>query len=868
MKYIGKIALIIFLLFFIKIYTFSQIMSMTKISLNEQWKVRPMRPLVSPEKADNQRFSTVTEGVVVNIPNTAMGALMDKGIIENPFYRANEKKLQWLEQEDWVFEKTFQLTADFLKNEHQTLIFKGLDTYAKVYLNGKEILEADNMFRTWSADVRRYLQNGTNTLRIDFTSPLKIEASKIKKLGFNLPDGTRMFTRKAQFHYGWDWGPRFVTVGISESVMLEGWSDAKIDDVNIQQNFLSDSIAQMEVHLHLLKRNFGKNKIVLSVDNQTIERNITGLNDDIKIAVPFNILKPRRWWTRALGEPYLYTLRVELYTEGGVLLDVTSKRFGLRTIELVREKDKVGETFFFRLNGIPIFAKGANYIPLHFFQEKVQKADYQRMIDDALAANMNMLRVWGGGIYERDEFYELCDEKGLLVWQDFMFACAMYPWDDAFLKNVEAEAKEQIVRLRNHASVAVWCGNNEIREAWHNWGWNIRYFGRKGRRIWKGYEALFEKMLPELVKEYAPHTPYHESSPMYSRFNVKALKESDAHYWGVWHDAEPFEIFDEKVPRFMSEFGFQSFPHWRTLESVTLPEDRALESEVMLIHQKHPKGNTLIKKYLDEYYREPDSFKNFVYVSQLLQAEGMKRGIEAQRRAMPYCMGSLYWQLNDVWQVASWAGIDFEGRWKALHYYAKDAFAEILISTEEEKDSLNIYLVSDLVGDTEGVLRTSVMTFSGDTLLQDTQKITLRKLYSDVYKKYKITDLLKNQDKRNVVVALSFEQSNQRVEKLHYFVKAKKMNLTVPEIAVKVLPTEGGANIELTAKSLAKNVFLDIDKTLLNSSEKEILNLENNFFDMLPKKVYRIFYPLKNVDIQSLEKALKVVSLIDTYSKK
>ena len=524
------------------------------------------------------------------VPVSIHTALLKSKMIGEPFYRDNEEKLQWIEKEDWEFQCVFEVDQTVLQKKHVELVFKGLDTYAHVYVNDSLVLESNNMFRTWAVDVKKHLQPGANKLHIYFESPVKKVEADWKNLGYELPGGIRTMTRKAQFHYGWDWGPRFVGCGILQKPALRAWDDLLFEDVFVTTLTYTPEKARMVARIRYrsdisgpatFSFREGKRK---SIENRQLQ---VGVHED---TVTYDVDNPKLWWCVGLGEPHLYDFTIQLQRNGGIL-DVATARVGIRTVELVQDKDPdgKGESFYFKLNGVPVFAKGANYIPQDIFQDRVEPKHYKKLIEDVLAANMNMLRVWGGGIYEDDLFYQLCDARGLLVWQDFMYACALYPGNGRFLKNTAREALDQVERLRQHPCIALWCGNNENSEAWYNWGWQMQFNEAQREQLWRDYRTLFHDLLPTYVQNYAGGVPYWESSPKYGRANPKSTREGDSHYWGVWHDEQPFDAFDKKVPRFMSEFGFQSFPEWRTIQSFTLPEDRQLDSKVMLLHQKHPR---------------------------------------------------------------------------------------------------------------------------------------------------------------------------------------------------------------------------------------------------------------------------------------
>ena len=793
------------------------------------------------------------------IPNTVLNALFENKLIEDPFLRNNEARLQWLEKNDWIFQKRFDATPEMLNSNHAELILNGLDTYADVYLNDALVIKGDNMFRTWKADVRGYLRTKDNILKIYFTSPLTKEKTASDNSYTDLPaipENTRIFTRKAGFHYGWDWGPRFVTCGL-QNAEIQTWNDMRLTDVYFKHTRLDTVKATIQAQV--MVESSSETNVTVNIkfgDLSFSQKAFVSTGTNI-VYVDIVIPSPKLWWTHNLGKPYLYDVKIDATTEGGQK-DEKFMKHGLRKLELVQEKDVIGESFYFRLNGIPIFAKGSNMIPMNFFQERVKKQDISKVIDGAIGANMNMLRVWGGGIYQPDAFYQECDEKGLLIWQDFMYACAMYPGDDVFLENARLEAVEQVQRLRNYSCLALWCGNNEINEAWHNWGWQPRFNPDQKAYIWKAYQDLFQKILPQVVRENASEIPYYESSPRFGRYNNKSYTEGDNHDWFVWHDEKPFEHFEEKIPRFASEYGFQSFPEWKTIQSFSEVQDQKLESEVMLAHQKHPKGNALMKKYMDRTYRTPKSFADFVYVSHLVQADGIRRAIEAQRRSKPICMGSLYWQLNDVWQSASWSSMDNFGRWKALHYYARDAYANVLASPVLTKDSLKIHIVNDQLDTVEGELLVQVMDFKGRTFFMDGRYVTINANSTGVYYNNIVKNLLQEQNPKTSLILVSFRPKNRpTMYRTAYFVPPKDLVLEKEvKLVTEVTIAEGGYNIRLQSPSLLKNVCLSLDTEG---------SFSDNFFDVVPNQTYNVFLKTNVASLLEVYKALKIKSLVETY---
>jgi beta-mannosidase len=522
------------------------------------------------------------------VPGTVHTDLMQAGRIPDPFYRDNEQKVQWVSSKDWEYRTRFTLRKDQLRNPFLELVFEGLDTYADVYLNGTLALTADNMFRTWKMSVKHLLHAGCNDIRIRFHSAEK-RADSLAQAALPLvrpSDNNRLYVRKAQYHWGWDWGPRLVTAGIWRSVYIKG------------------------------------------------------------------------------------------YEHPAAATDAWKK--GLPHVALVQEADSIGRNFYFKIDGQPVFMKGANWIPADVFLPRVGKSKYRSLLRSAKEAHCNMLRVWGGGVYEDDAFYDLCDSLGIMVWQDFMFAGAMYPGDTQFMDNVRREAIDNIMRLRRHKCIVLWCGNNEIDEAWNNWGWQRQFHitPADSGMLREDYQRLFEELLPQLVKEYDGTRPYISTSPLHGWGRRESMTEGDSHYWGVWWGQEPIEKYKEKIPRFMSEYGMQAMPDWETICQYALPADRDTGSTVMKAHQKHPAGYRTLAVYLAQNGYRGATFKAFAAATQELQSKALATAITAHLNAAPYCMGTLFWQFNDCWPVTSWSVIDYYGRRKKGYYTVKRLYGK------------------------------------------------------------------------------------------------------------------------------------------------------------------------------------------------
>jgi beta-mannosidase len=675
----------------------------TSFQLNQNWKFS--------EKGSNLWYPT-------QIPNSIHTDLYENGLIPHPFIGNNEQDLQWIADRNWIYQTEFELTQSQLKTNNSELVFEGLDTYAKVFLNNELILESNNAFRIWKIDVKKQLKK-KNNLRIEFTPTKIIEEQKKKQIPYELPEGNRIFTRKAQFQYGWDWGPEYNTLGIWRNVYINFWNNTKIEDVYIKQINLTQEKADVSVEIELKNSSKGMLKTEIYVNNQLKVEKESGINSNMEIfKIPIEIQNPKLWWTNGLGNAYLYEFKIQIKDLQNNLIEEKTIKKGLRTIELITQKDEFGESFYFNLNGKPVFMKGANYIPQNSFQNWVKKENYEKLLNDVQDSNMNMLRIWGGGIYEDDYFYELCDEKGILVWQDFMFACAMYPGDELFLENVRQEAIDNVKRLRNHASMALWCGNNESSEGWHRWGWQDGRNEVDKREIWENYQKLFNGILPEIVHEFTD-LPYWESSPKFGRGDERYISEGDAHDWWIWHDGHPFEDLLQKRPRFMSEFGFQSFPSPEVIRYINKNNSFSTTSDDFKNHQKHPRGFDIIKTYMERDFPVPENEEDYAFVTQLLQAYGIGNAIEAHRSNLdtPHTMGSLYWQLNDCWPSISWSGIDFFGNWKILQHRVKKVFEPVqLFFAEEKNNQLGIYIVNDLNETIHENLKLEIVDFDGNIL--------------------------------------------------------------------------------------------------------------------------------------------------------
>lgn len=808
-------------------------------NLHEGWKFRQAR---------------LTNWYPATVPGVVHTDLLQNKIIEDPFFRLNERGLQWIDKEDWVYETCFTLAADMMRKENMELVFEGLDTYADVYLNDECILKADNMFRRWSIPVRQYIREENNILKVYFHSPVKIDVPKWDALPYQYPASNdqsengglfnkkiSIFARKAGYHYGWDWGPRLVTSGIWRPVYIRAWSDLRINDVFIEQKEVGAGRAVIAGHVEL-DADKDMNGVLVTITDEVTGRVLGEWQADLKrgtnrVTVDFVLHKPKLWWSNGLGEPFLYRFRTDIIA-GGELLDSKTERVGIRSLKVVHQPDKDGHTFYIELNGRPVFAKGANYIPSDNFLPRVTPENYKRTILDAAGVNMNMLRVWGGGIYENDVFYDLCDEYGIMIWQDFMFACSMYPAEGALLDNIHQEAVDNVKRLRNHACIALWCGNNECQDAWLGWGWKCeieRQNKEYADKIWAQYRQQYHVTLPGVVKEYAPGTFYWPSSPFAFEGEMSGTTDGDRHYWSVWHGKAPISDYDSEKSRFFSEYGFQSFPEFESVKRYApYPEDWDIRSEVMMSHQRGgDHANGLIETYLLNEYKKPRDFRAFLYMNHVLQGDAIKTAIESHRRQMPYNMGTLFWQHNDCWPVASWASRDYYGRWKAQHYYVRKAYDDILISPVVEGDDLKVYAVSDRLENTSGRLQLQVCQFDGTVVHHWGKSVGISGNDSRVCFSAPLAKLLEGANRGTVYVRVDYTDKSGRVYHNNYCLgKQKDMDYPKVDLQTEVRSIEGGYEVTVSADKFARAVCLSV-------ADNESV-YSDNYFDVQPKSSVQV----------------------------
>ena len=794
------------------------------------------------------------------VPGVVQLDLQRNNVIGDPFYAAIEENLQWISDTGWVYERYFELDRDLFANRHIRLVCEGLDTYANVYINDSLVITADNMFKEWYANVKRYLRFGYNKIKVEFPSITRLNKAFYDKLPYKLPGDERVVCRKAAYQFGWDWGPRYVTMGIWRPIYLKYWHHIDVLGVNFIQKSLTDSVANMSASFILNSSLTDTANFKLMFDSTVFFEGRELLTKGVNaIRIDFDMTNPTRWWPNGMGAPTRYNLGYQVWFAGQKQAEGHQK-IGLRTVELIQEPDSIGKSFYLKVNDVPVFIRGANYIPMDNFPSRVTDSMYTALIQDVDAANINMLRVWGGGIYENDIFYDLCDENGIMIWQDFMFANAMCPEDDQFFTSVKDEVIQNIVRLRRHPSIVLWCGNNEIEEGWYNWGWvkDYGYSKQDSSRIYRNYRKIFKEFIPYALLRHDTLRPYISSSPMHGWGNDKSLKEGDLHYWGVWWGKEPFEMYNEKVGRFVSEYGFQGFPDYSTIEKFTPPPARYLGSSVMKAHQKHPVGYETIEEYMKRDYKVPSDFEMYGYVSQLLQADGLKTAIEAHRRAKPVCMGTMYWQLNDSWPVVSWSTRDYFGKKKASYYTVSRAYRDFFISPQMEDDRLKVYATFDEPDNQKANLWIVLADFDGKVLWQEKKQYDFSASRTEIVSDTNLATYLTGVDKSRLFIYTEIKNIlGIRAANLYYFVPPKDMKLEKAPIDITTQKTSNGYYINLYTTKLAKGVFIS---TPVNGS------FSDNYFDLMPFEVRPIQFTTSE-EVENFQDSLKVMSLIDAYSR-
>lgn len=797
-----------------------------QVNLGGAWRMR---------EADSETWHSA------HVPGSVYADLMADGTMPDPFWRENELDAFERMKKDYVYQRTFTVTEAQLAHAHVELVCEGLDTLAHVSLNGREIAFTDNMHITWVWDVKEQLHAGENTLEIRFDSPILYCAKKAEEApGWESSDATPGFRhlRKAHCMFGWDWGPRLPDAGIWRPIFLRTWDAARLENALMLQTH-HDGVVDVTIRPEITGESAWSAEITAPDGEVIIIPETTAAEQVIAIQ------NPQLWWPNGLGKQPLYRVTVRLATG-----DTRVWRIGLRTMTVSREKDEWGEEFCHVVNGVKVFAMGADYIPEDNILARVTPERTRRLLEDCKAANFNAIRVWGGGYYPDDAFYDICDELGLLVWQDLMYACAFYDLTPDFERSIRVETHQNVARLRHHASLALICGNNEMEMFMA--GANSALINH---RTWEfvptyphhitDYVKMFEYILPAIVKETAPQTYWWPASPS-SGGNFDAPNDEnrgDNHYWDVWHGEKPFTEYRKFFFRYASEFGFQSFPCLKSVKQFTLPDDRNIFSRVMERHQRNQAANGKILSYLSQTFRYPNSFDDLLYASQLMQAEAIRYGVEHWRRNRGRCMGAIIWQLNDIWPVASWASIDYYGRWKALHYAAKRFFAPVMISAEEEGElsqnpkineyhpaplekSFRLNVCNETLRDVTGEVVWALRTPDGAIVRQNQQTLTIPAMSAKWLEKVDCADA----SLTGHYISFAFVVDDVAVsEGTCIFCAPKHFEFVDPRLTVETR----GDTLVVTSHAYAKQVWLE--------SEDADLLLDDNAFDMNPgTKVVRV----------------------------
>ncbi|NUM45844.1 MAG: glycoside hydrolase family 2 protein [Anaerolineales bacterium] len=811
------------------------------------------------------RQYATSDWLPATVPGGVHTDLLALGKIPDPFVSDYEKDVQWVAETDWEYQTTFDATT--LTEEKTFLICEGLDTLADVTLNGELLGHTDNMFRRREWDVTDLLRPTGNVLHLHFSSPVRFVADKQAQLPLvggsgAIPGGPHL--RKAPCHWGWDWGPQLPAIGIWKDIRLEGHSTASLTHIHLRQHHHEDDSVTISADVEI--EDWSEDHLTLRLivttptgETHTTESNLTPLGDEYYHAdLHTEILDPQLWWPNGYGDQPLYHVEITLLA-GDRPLDTRTHRIGLRTLDLVQEPDAWGKSFTFYVNGLPIFAKGANWIPADSFPTRVTRASLEGLIRSAAQANMNMLRVWGGGYYPEDMFFDLCDEYGLLIWQDFMFACAIYPADAEFFENVRAEAIENIRRIRHHPSLAIWCGNNEMEQGWCDWGWNQPH-DPLNQRLKDGYDRMFHHLLPELIADEDPDTPYWPSSASSGTpfENPNGQVQGDCHYWDVWHGRKPFTAYRAQFPRFMSEFGFQALPPLKTIQTYAPPEEWNLTSYIMEHHQRSWVGNSLMIAQMADTFRMPKNFDALVYLSLILQAEGIRYGVEHWRRNRQRVSGTIIWQLDDCWPVASWASLDYFGRWKALHYAAKRFYAPLLLSVEDTGKTMSVHITSDLPDPCDVTVRWRLETLSGEILASGEKPLRAHALQDTRVGVYDFSAQVTEANQRHVVFVCELWQNAEHANTVTLFVPNKHLSLQPAEIAREITAENGTLSITLRASSLARFVELEFPDADLVFSD--------NYFDLSPNQARTLTAPLPaGWTVEQAREKLRIRTLADSY---
>ncbi|MFN8470977.1 MAG: glycoside hydrolase family 2 protein [Anaerolineae bacterium] len=799
------------------------------------------------------------------VPGSVHVDLLALDRIPDPFFGDNEKHVAWVAESDWEYRSSFTVSPAVLDEEHIFLVCDGLDTLAAITLNGQELGRTDNMFRQYRWDVKSLLIEGDNELRIAFASPVRYITQRqairpMAGVSQAIPGGPHL--RKAPCQFGWDWGPQLPPIGIWKDIRLEGYTSARLADVHLRQVHADGAVSvEVKASAERWSNDSLSVRVRVSTPLGEILEESAPLGDGSEARISVDIPNPQLWWPNGYGARPLYQVEVALAQSDSDddLRDSRAFQVGLRTIELRQAEDAYGRSFVFVVNGVPIFAKGSNWIPADSFPTRVTDEQLEWLFQSLAETHQNMLRVWGGGFYEEERFYDLCDRYGILVWQDFIFSCSIYPLDNLdFVENVRVEAVENIRRLRHRTSLALWCGNNEMEQGWHDWGWNRPEL----HDLKNAYDKFFHQILPQWCAAEDPDHAYWPSSPSSDTpfQDPNGQRQGDAHYWDVWHGRKPFTAYRDQYPRFMSEFGFQALPPLPTIRTYADEADWNMTSYIMEQHQKNASGNALMMAQMGDTFRMPDNFESLVYLSLALQAEGIRYGVEHWRRHPQRVAGTLYWQINDCWPVASWSSIDYFGRWKALHYAARRFYAPILLSIEDAPPRQALYVTNDTTQAWSGQIRWTLEALDGETLAFGEEPVDAAPLASTHVRTLDFADQVTDGNAREVIFVAELWQDDERLAlQVATFVPTKHLSLADPGLMVDLRVDDGRLTVNLATTSLARLVELSLDGADTVFSD--------NYFDLPAGRTVTVTCPIPvGWRAEEAEAALCVRSVYDSYT--
>lgn len=833
---------------------------MEKLNLNGNWQMN--------RRGEEIRYAA-------QIPGSVLSTLLESDAIPDPYDRMNEYSTRDLFRDNYIFRREFLVENEFLSQAEINLVCEGLDTLSEIYINGENVFYADNMHRTWRIPVKKYLHPGKNQIWIEFLSVLNYidayqykENKEVQYAPCGAMKGNHLI-RKAHSMFGWDWGPQLIDAGIFQDIYLEAWTGIRLEDVEIHQHHQKETV-ELKVCLRFSERAYetGNAKIKVTVKDRETQKYVAEAEDILENSMEkemiLTIHQPKFWWPNGYGEQPLYDVEVCLLRCNETIIQKETKTIGLRTLTVSREKDCWGKEFAFLVNGVKIFAMGANYIPEDCIYSRITTERQEFLLESARRAHFNCIRVWGGGYYPSDRFYELCDEKGLIVWQDLMFACNVYDATEEFLENCKREIEDNVKRLRHHASLGLWCGNNEIESAWDHWG----DFQKETNQLRADYIKLFEYMIPKVMKECDADTFFWPSSPSAGGCfaNPDDENDGDAHYWDVWHGQKPFTDYRKYFFRFCSEFGFQSFPSLKTIKTFTLPADRNIFSRVMESHQKNDAANGKILYYMSENFRYPANFDDLIYVSQILQGMAIQYGVEHWRRHRGRCMGTLYWQLNDNWPVASWSSIDYFERWKALQYMARRFYAPVAASLVCEEKKFSLFVENETADtvvwkgeillknmDCEVLERCTVQGKTGSFCSEKIAELDLRRLCAEKNMEWEETVFIEGR---------VFFENGKEAKCVETLLPYKYLSLKKPLIQMKVEECEEEYILQIQSDVFTPFAELDFE-------DADVIFSDNYFH--LTGELYEVRMKKRDIrngsfcDASDAQDRLRVRSLIDTY---